>query len=378
MSKKFDFTDLRVLEGLGIYGPRNLSRVARKLGMDTEVLRKRLQRMPSHIFFRLRANVYCTYLGLKKAVVFAEAIPGLEDLLFDGLKANRFWIYVARCYGMNEGCVAVYEVPSAHSADLLQFVNALESKKIARNVQLYWSTCFQGVNSKTKWYDKRSKSWVFSWQRWVEEISSEDTQLPRSLIDPVDYPQRGDEIDLFILKEFEKNPRIRLSKIAKLLNVSQQVIEYHYRTHILKRDLLEGFEVLTFHFDMDTSDMFVFVLKFDNFEKCAKFASSLLDKPFIGGIGKILSKNSLIVDIYLPKQEFRRFIDTLSGLIKSGLLMSYQYAILDLRKTGRQTIPYEHFKERSWVYDHNKDLRSLQDLVERNTAIHERSRSALN
>jgi len=46
------------------------------------------------------------------------------------------------------------------------------------------------------------------------------------------------------------------------------------------------------------------------------------------------------------------------------LLYSYDYVILDLRKAQRQTISYEYFKNGSWIYDHNKHIQNLGDLVE--------------
>jgi len=363
MPKKLDLMDLRILEGLGIYGPRNISRAARKLGLKTDTLRKRLRRMSSRVFLRFRTNIYCTNLGLKKAVVMAEAIPGYEDLLLDCLKVNDFWIYIDRCYGRNEGCIAYYNLPNDHCADFERFMEAIEKMGVARHIQIFWTTCFQGVNSKTKWFDEKSKQWVLSWDEWFKEIPAEDPWLPRTLIDPEDYPLKGDEIDVLVLKEMEKNPRVSLSELAEVLGVSKQVLQYHYRKHILERDLIEGFEVLTFHFDMSVSDMFVFVFRFDDMEKCAKFAVSLLDKPFVGGLGKILNENSLIVDIYLPKLEFRKFVDTLSKLRRADLLLSYDYIILDLRKSKRQTIPYKNFKKGSWVYSHNKHIHDLKDLV---------------
>jgi len=362
LAKTFDSLDLRILEGLGIYGPRNVSRVARKLGVKAETLRKRLKRIPSRIFFKYYANIYCTNLGLKKAVVIAEAVPGHEEMLFESLKANDFWIYLNRCYGMNEGCIAVYTVPKDHTTDFIQFIQELAKTGITRNVQTFWSTCFQSVNSKTKWFDDKSKNWLLSWDEWVEEIPTENAQLPRTLIDPIEYPVKADESDVLILKELEKNPTVSLSELATMLGVSQQVVEYHYRKHILDRDLIENFEVFTLHFDMSVSDMFVFFFQFDGINECAKFAESLLDKPFVGGLGKILDENALIVDIYLPRLEFRNFIDTLSKLVRTCLLRSYSYVILDLRKVKRQTISYEFFKNGSWIYDHYKHIQTLRDL----------------
>jgi len=363
MVEKLDLQDLKMLEGLGIHGPRNVTDVARKLGIPAETLRKRLKRMPSRIFLRFYMNIYHTYLGLKKALVFAEAIPGNEDLLFNCLKTNDFWSYVSRCYGMDEGCYGLYIIPKDHCSDFERFVLQLKKIGVARNVQIFWSTCFQSVHSRSNWFNGQSKKWVFQWDEWIEEIPTKDTQLPYTLIDPEDWPIKGDEIDVFILKEMEKNPRISLSDLAKMLGVSQQFVEYHYKKHIEQRGLIEGFDVFSFHFDMSISDMFVFIFKFDSIERLAKFAKSLLDKPFVSGLGKILNENIIAAVIYLPRLEFRNFIDALSKLIRNGLLQSYKYVILDLRKVERQTISYEYFKDGAWIYDNKKHIQHLMNLA---------------
>ena len=319
--------------------------------------------MPSRVFFKYRTNVYCTDLGLKKAVVIADSAPGKESLLFDCLMANDFWIYVTRCYGKNEGCLGYYTIPSNHSEDFQRFVACLKDMGVARNVETYWSTCCQGVSRKTNWFDEQSKQWVLPWDKWIDEIPVKETQLPRTLMDPKDYPVKGDGIDVFILKELEKNPTISLINLAKTMGMSQQLVEYHYRKHILDRNLIESFEVRTRHFDMSVSDMFVFTFWFDKPEKCARFANSLLDKPFVGGVGKILGEKALIVDIYLPRQEFRRFVDVLSKAIQRGLLLSFNHLVLDLRGEKTQTISYENFKDRKWRYDHQKHIRNLRNLL---------------
>lgn len=361
---KPDLLDLKILDNIAVHGPRNVTYVARKMGIPAETLRKRLKRMPSNIFLRFGANIYHTNLGLKKALLFAEAIPGYEDLLFQCLKVNDFWIYVSRYYGMNEGCYGLYTIPKEYCSDFEHFSNKLEKTGVAKNVQIFWSTCFQSVNSRSNWFDDQSKKWVFQWDKWVKEIPTQETQLPYTLIDPTDWPIRGDEIDVFILKEIEKNPRISLSNLAEMLGVSQQFVEYHFRKHVLKRGLIEGFDVFTLHFDTAIADIFVFIFKFDSWEKLARFAKSLLNKPFVNVLGKILNKNALASVVYLPKLEFRNFIDTLSKLIRHGLLQSYNYVILDFRKVERQTISYEYFKDGQWIYDHEKHMQNIEHLVE--------------
>lgn len=359
--KTFDMLDLKMMESIGAYGPRNVTSIARRLKVPAETLRKRLHRMRSKVF--LYTNLYHTNLGLKKAFVHAQSIPGREQLLFDSMKTNDFWIYVDRCYGVNEGCFGIYTVPKEHTGEFEDFILEIQKLGIAGDIKLHWSTCFQAVHARCNWLSPNEIRWIFNWDEWVSEIPKETTKLPYTLVDPKDFPILADSTDLFILKEFEKDPTVSLVDVSARLGISQQLAEYHYKKHILSRGLVESFEVLDFRFDMNSSDMFYFLLTFDSSEKLAKFASSLLDKPFALGLGKILSENALLAHIYLPKVEFRNFVDTLSRLVNLELLQNFTYVIQDLRRAQRQTISFECFKERSWVYDHSKHIKNLRALI---------------
>lgn len=359
--QKFDTLDLRMMEGLGFYGPRNITKLARKLNIPAETLRKRLRRIRSKIF--LYTNVYCTNLGLKKAIVNVQAIPGREQLLFDCLKMNDFWMYVNRCYGFNEGCLGIYGIPQEHAHEFEDFIFELKKLRVSVDARILWSTCFQPIHARCNWFSSKEAEWVFPWDEWIDEIPTRTTELPYTLIDPPAFPVMADEIDVLILKELEKDPTVSLTDLAKMFGISQQLAEYHYRKHILARGLLESFDVLDFRFDIRASDMFFFFLTFGSWEKLARFASSLLDKPFALGLGKVLGEKGLIAHIYLPKLEFRNFVDSLSNLINMGFLESYNYVIQDLRKAQRQTISYEYFKNGDWIYDHKKHIQNLKDLV---------------
>jgi DNA-binding Lrp family transcriptional regulator len=365
MRQKIQFTDLRILEGLAVYGPRNVTEVARKLNMPAETLRKRLKRFHSQNFLRLNANVYHTNLGLKKAVVFAKAVPGYEDLLFNCFKQNEFWIFVSRCYGMFEGCVGIYTIPKEHSVEFEQFIDQIKRLSIARDMQVLWSTCFHSVYSRCNWFNSQSRTWNFQWDNWIAEIKTEKTLLPYTLEDPKDFPILGDKIDVLMLKELEKDATISLVNLAKMLKISPQLARYHYQRHLVEKGLIEGFEVTAFHFGRAISDFFFFIFEFDNFENLAKFASSLLDKPFVRFIGKILNENALYGYLYLPRSEFRKFLGALSKLVQNGFMQSYQYVIQDLTKSSRATIPYQCFKDKRWVYNHERYIENLQKLVKR-------------
>jgi DNA-binding Lrp family transcriptional regulator len=360
-----DSLDVRILEALGSLGPRNIKRVAETLGIPVDTLRRRIKRMSSLFYLRMSATVYHTYLGLKKAVVFAEATLGFEDLLFDCLKVNNFYFYLTRCYGRFEGCLACYVIPPDHCDEFIKFVEEIEKLGVARRIRVLWSTCFETVNPSSLWFDFKSEKWTFQWDEWEKEIPIEETRLPYTLLDPDGFPMRADQFDLLILPWLEVDATNDLTKIAEILRTTPQNIRYHYQKHIIERGLIEKYQIFVFPFDRRTSAMFWYTFKFDNEEKMARFASSLLDKPFMNIIGKILGENALVAQIYLPMEEFRNFTDSLSKLCRNGLLQSYEYVIQDLRKGkwSRETIPFEDSKDGKWIYDHKKHIETLRNLV---------------
>lgn len=365
MRHKLDFLDVNILEGLAKYGPRNITEVAKKLNIPRGTALSRIKRMSSSFYLRLVTNVYHTNLGLKKAVVFAEANPGYEDLLFNCMKVNKFYIYLSRCYGMFEGCLGIYVIPKNQTTKFEQFIQEMKKVGLASEIQVFWSTCFHTVNRTSNWFDHQSEMWTFPWDKWIEEIPNKGTELPYTLVDPEDFPIKADETDLFIIKELEKDATISLTAIAKKFGTTLQNVHHHYRFHVIERGLIEAFQIAILPFERTLSDMFCFVFKFDDLEKMAKFAWSLLDKPFAYTVGKVLGENTIIAYIYLPRLEFRNFVEKLSELVRSGFLQSYNYRIQDLRqgKWSRETIPYEFFKDGAWIYDHQKHIKNLRDMV---------------
>ena len=371
MRDKLDLLDVKIIEGLGRYGPRNATEVAEKLKTPRGTVVARIKRMSPLFNLRMNASVYHTNIGLKKTVVFAKATPGKEQLLFNCMKTNDFYIYLSRCFGMYEGCLGIYLTPKNQCSDFENFIQEMKNLGVAQQTELFWSTCFHTVNPTTNWFDSVSEEWVFPWNEWVQEIPTQTSHLPYTLVDPEDFPIKADATDLFIMKEMEKDATIELTAIARKLGMTPQNVRHHYETHILKRGLIETFQVGIIPFDRIVSDMLFFVFKFETREKMAKFAQSLLDKPFVYIVGKILGKNAIVSQVYLPRPEFRNFVESLSKLARDGYLESYDYVFQDLNpgKWSRQTIPYEHFIDNSWAYDHDKHIQNLRNLVKSNVTV---------
>ena len=361
MHKELTAFDIKMLQALWETGPRNLSRVARQLGIHRKTLESRMKQMKSdpRFFLRMHTSVYHTNIGLRKAVVFLEAKSGMEKLLFDCLSINKYWLYICRSYGTGEGCTAVYAIPAKFCKELEDFIHALERLEIVKKVNIYWSTCFQGGRITQKWYDNDLEKWTFKWGDWIEEVQTQQTSLPYTLEESKSYQNYADEIDIKMLEKLEEDASRSLTEIARSLGISRQLARFHYTEHIVGKNLIEGYEVFVMRYGTYPSLMVYFTITFHNHETFAKFARSLLDKFFVLTMGKNLGENRLIVEIFLPLEEFRKFIEVISMMSRMTLVKDYTYAIQDLSIRRRQTISPPLFERGTWIYDHENFLKEL-------------------
>jgi len=125
--KKIDETDVRILEGMSLLGPRNLALIAKHLEVPTTTVRYRVKRMLDNSILFLHLNPYHTHMGLKKAVVFVEATPGLEDVLLESMKLHNYWLFLCRAYGPYEGCAGIWTVPKGREGNFVGYLNTLKS-----------------------------------------------------------------------------------------------------------------------------------------------------------------------------------------------------------------------------------------------------------
>jgi len=360
-----DEVDVKILEGFSMLGPRNLALISKHLDLPTTTVRYRVKRMLDDSILFLHLNPFHTNMGLRKAVLFIEAEPGYEDVLLDCLRVNDYWLSLYRLYGQYEGCGGTWTIPKNNVQEFLEFLQCLKDIGIARSMEVNWTTCHEGIPVKTRWYDVEDQAWFFDWDEWLDEVETIEGDLPWTLIEPEDWPIRVDYTDLLIIKELEINGRQSLTDISTKLGISFETVKYHFREHVSKRGLVEGYQIEIYRFPSLISEFIFFKFEFDDYRQFKKFTLSLHDKPFPIWMGKVIGENALMAQVYLPKRDFRRFISALSTLLNKGLLKRYQYFFEDMFQVWRETIPYQHFKNGEWEYDLNKMKTEITAVLEK-------------
>ncbi|MBS7281307.1 MAG: AsnC family protein, partial [Candidatus Freyarchaeota archaeon] len=242
--------DVRILQALYELGPRNLSKVAEFVGVSRRRLASRLKYMQSDpkFFLRLYTCIYHTNIGLKKAVVVCKARSGMEQLLFDCLLVNGFWLYVCRSYGLGEGCTAVYAVPVERCKEFEEFIYEIKRLGVAEDVRIFWSTCFQVGHVTSDWFDDEKEWWVFRWDDWVKDVLAQRTDLPYTLLEVKSYPNFADDIDVQMLMHLEVDATKSLKEIADVLGISRQLAQHHFRKHLVGRNLIEGYDIFVMRY----------------------------------------------------------------------------------------------------------------------------------
>jgi len=82
----------------------------------------------------------------------------------------------------------------------------------------------------------------------------------------------------------------------------------------VKEKLIKGYEIFVMRYGDEPSFMAFFILSFHNYKQLAKFAKSCLNKFFVLTMGKVLGENMLAIQVFLPINKFRKFIDTPSAM----------------------------------------------------------------
>jgi DNA-binding Lrp family transcriptional regulator len=362
-AKTLDRVNATILEALGKSDPRNLLALSKKIALPPTTVAFRVKKLMREGFLKVQAKVNSPKLGLIKAVLIADTNRGHVEALLKTIENVGYWTYTARCYGKFNGVYAVFSFPYEQRKALEEYLEKAKQLGAISNYVLLWTTNIFEAAPNFDWFDFERRSWTFAWHKWLDEVLGSSSDLPKQIMDPKSYEIEVDFTDLLILKELEKDGLLDFTELSKVAEITPQAVRYRYHHHMMKRNLIAGYDVAIFPYPLQISDLCTFVFNFADEQALAKFANSLADKPFVLSRAKIIDKNSLVAHFYVPKVEFSGFVDLLNRLSVKGVIEDFFYVSLDIGSFKRQTVSYEFFHEGKWVYDASEAIEKLVRIV---------------
>ena len=361
--KILDPINAKILAGLGKFGPRNISFLARSVRLPATTVAFRIKKLTKKGYLQVRTNLDHPKLGLMRAILIADTTGGLEDKLREAIESIGYWTYITRCYGKFNGIYTLFAFPAEHKSKLEAYLREAVRRKAMSSYVFFWITNLREVPPNFDWFDFKNKAWKFPWLEWINEVLKASEKLPKRLVEPEKYQIMVDKTDLFLLKELQKDAFLEFTKIANILRMSPQGARYRYYKHAMKHGLIADYEVAILPYPLLVSDMCSFIIHFENEEALAKFSNTLSNTSFIINYGKIIGRNSLLMHSYTPKTEFPNLINALNSLVKRNLITDFFYVNLDIASFKRQTVSYEFFRDKSWTFNYKEKLRRLAEIM---------------
>ncbi len=361
--KILDPVNAKIIEALGKNDPRNLSALAKKIGLPPTTVAFRVKKLMKEGFLKVRAKVNSHKLGLMKAVLIADLNHGHIEALLKAVENVDYWTYTTRCYGKFNGIYAVFSFPFQQRAKLEEYLERANHLGAISDYALLWTTNIIEVALNFDWFNFKRKAWNFDWQNWLDKILNSPADSPKQLEDPKSYEIQADYTDLLILKELEKDGLQDFTKLSKVAKITPQAVRHRFYYHVMKRNLITQYELAIFPYPLQVSDLCAFVFNFATEQALTKFANSLVDKPFVVSYAKVIGRNSLVVHFYIPKVEFTNFVGSLDHLAVRRQIEDFFYVSLDVASFKRQTVSYELFHDGKWTYNATKKIEKLAKAV---------------
>ena len=366
-----DEENVKILETMKQYGPRNLQQIARKSKLPYTTVYGRVAKLQGLNALRTHIHPSFSKIGLVRAMVLARPFPGKELLVRDALKVPGYWLKIVRCTGEPNGYYSQHAIPASNQQDFRLYLDQLVTRGVVKDYQLLWLGESYSPLPNFEYYDPKERSWKFEWQQWVQAIKSgriADGKRPAASI-PGDF----DKKDLIILKELALDGRVTLASLSKLLGMTLPATKYRF-DRLVEDGFVADFVISLLPFIPEVSDLVDLRLDFTN-ETAMKNADKLLSKtPFVLTVTPIIGLHSLAVRIYLPRQEMTNLMSFLSSLARDDILAGYSYVVLDRSTQLTQTFSYKTYNDESgWEYDNREYLQAVANLVSKSSKVEEQA-----
>ena len=322
--------------------------------------------------FRAWANPNHIRIGLSRAMVLISPTPGKDLLAREALKMPGYWIRIIRCMGECNGYYSVHAVPTSSGRDFEQYLEQLVPLGLASTVRIYWMHEQNSSIPNFDYYDPEKGKWRFEWNEWLTSLSDDGSsrQTKKSVTgngglgaSPLLANASFDRKDLIILKELNKDARVKLADFARMFKITLPAAKYRF-DRIKEKGLISEYVIDLVPYSPEISDMYEVRLDFKTESQMLSRLSVLEKIPFILHYSIIRGINSVTIRVYLPRGEMNNLITLLSTLTRRGILNNYTSLWLDPMTITSQTFSNDCWDDaRGWKYDNRDYSEQLHNML---------------
>ena len=352
-----DEENIKILQTMKEYGPRNLQQISRKSKLPYSTVYARVSKLQSLGALATIAHLSFSKIGLARAIVLARAFPGKEFLTRDALAFPGYWLRIIRCMGEPNGYYSQHAVPSSNQQDFHNYLEQLVDRGVLKDYQIFWVEDSHSPLTNFDYYNPKERNWRFEWKEWLRSIRNE--MSPETKRSTQSKPTVYDKKDLIILKELSKDARITLADMSKMLGMTLPATKYRF-DRLIDQGFLADYVIQILPFTPEVSDLCEFRLDFTD-ENLMRTAERVISRtPFALMMTPIRGLNSIALRTYLPRQEMNNLLGFLSSLARDELLANYSYVQLDPATQQTMTISYKTYEDDTgWHYDNREYLQEV-------------------
>jgi len=337
---RLDKVDVEILRLL-VEDPRNVSALARRLGLPIETVRYRVKRLMRDRLIRVFAAPNYARLGLSALWVFIKARQGrtLEELL----DSHPYVSYLSRCYGHISGYLVNLLAPRSSEDLALNYLDYLKSEGYIKGYLAIPSPAtIYPLPDFSRYYDHGNGTWRYSWDPLLKCASPS-----RERVIPLPKQVLLDKIDIEIIRRLQVNATMSLTELALRLGLSVGCLRYHFIHHVISRGLITyAVEYLPY----PGVPLSVLMLKLADRAHLRNLMQAAGGLPPVIGLAPSPQFNALILLLQSPLADKLNLYEVLESLIEKGVVTGYFEVVLDPKYVKKYTIPGpEYYRDGRWI-----------------------------
>ena len=348
-----DEQNLKIVEALYKFGPRNLMKLSRVTGIPKSTLYNRVKKI-RETGVSIEPLINVSKMGLKRLFVILHVYAGRLSIVYNIINSIPWLRMLVVSHEPYNILFAKFYIPINSNNVVKKLLVKLTKLHLIRSYKIYTThEELYGLKVNSRYIDIKDKVVILPWHKWYENITSSDIWknniLPLNILEEPQYEIKVDVHDVRILEKLEINAFKDYVELGKLLNLSPTTVKHHYARHLIGYNILLGYvpRVTVFHPEM--TNYLYGIIDFYDEKSMLNFVNTLWNSPIMPRFAKVLGDNKIIATFEIPKTEEVKFLAFMEGLIKENIVYNYTLYPIIIKTLSTWTIPAEMFTERGWL-----------------------------